>query len=144
MITKQVLKQYRYILLENADLEKRIRRTREQLEKLESGGNVVDTVRGGEGGIQHFKIEGFPVAEYSQKKTRLQWHMLRYEKNMAVLSQIEQEVCEFLDNIPDSRTRLIFRYYYEDGMPQEQIARRIHLEQPAVSKEIEKYLASLQ
>lgn len=143
MITKSVLKQYRYILKEIPDLENRINRTKDQLKKLESEGNVVDKVSGGEGGLQHFRIEGFPVAEYSAKKTRLLSQMLRYEKNMKIISEIEKEVGEYIDSIPDGLTRMVFRYYFEDGMSQQQIAVNLNLDQSTVSKEISKQLDKL-
>lgn len=143
MITKSTLKQYRYLLKENTDLDKRITNTKNQLKKLEAEGNVVDKVSGGYGGTQHFIIEGFPEAEYSRKKTRLLTHILRHEKNMEVLSGITEEICKFIDNIPDARARMIFRYYYEDGMSQQSIAIKLHIDQTLVSKEIDKYLSKL-
>ena len=102
MISKKDMKQYRYILMETPDIEKRIKRSQKRLEKLENEGNVVDKVSGGEGGNQHFRIEGFPIAEYSREKTRMQQQMLRHEHNMAVLAQIEDEICQFIDSIPFS------------------------------------------
>lgn len=143
MITKSVLKQYRYMLKEIQDLENRINRTREQLQKLESEGNVVDKVSGGEGGLQHFRIEGFPVAEYSAKKTRLLAQMLRYEKNMKIISDLEKEVGDFIDNIPDGLTRMVFRYYYEDGMSQQQIGMELNMDQATASRIIERELDKL-
>lgn len=143
MVTKSILKQYRYILKENTDLERRIENIKKQLEKLETEGNVVDKVSGGEGGKQHFRIEGFPVAEYSTKKTRLLSQMLRYEHNLKFIEESEKEVCEFINGIPDSRARMIFRFYYEDGMSQQSIALKLHIDQSLVSKEVDKYLCKL-
>lgn len=143
MVSKSVLKQYRYLLKEIPDLERRIKNTQNQLQKLEAGGNVVDKVSGGEGGKQHFRIEGFPVAEYSYKKTRLLSQMLRHEQSVSRLSEIEADVCNFIDNIPDSRGRMIFRFYYEDGMSQQSIAMKMNMDQCTVSRELEKYLSEL-
>ena len=143
MINKSVLKQYRYMLKEIQDLENRINRTRDQLQKLENEGNVVDKVSGGEGGLQHFRIEGFPVAEYSAKKTRLLAQMLRYEKNMKIISDLEKEVGDFIDNIPDGLTRMVFRYYYEDGMSQHQIGMELNMDQATASRIIERELDKL-
>lgn len=143
MISKQDLKQYRYILMETPDIENRIKRSRKRLQKLESEGNVVDKVSGGEGGNQHFRIEGFPVAEYSKVKTRMIKQMLRHEKNMQILAEIESEVCEFIDSIPEARARMIFRFYFEDGMSQQQIAIKVHVDQKTVSNDLNKYLSKL-
>ena len=110
MISKKDMKQYRYILMETPDIEKRIKRSQKRLEKLENEGNVVDKVSGGEGGNQHFRIEGFPIAEYSREKTRMQQQMLGNEHNMAVLAKIEDEICQFIDSTPEPRGRMIFRF----------------------------------
>ena len=143
MISKKDMKQYRYILMETPDIENRIKRSQKRLEKLESEGNVVDKVSGGEGGNQHFRIEGFPVAEYSREKTRLMTQMLRHEKNMEFLAEVEKEICRFIDNIPEPRARMIFRYYFEDGMTQQQIAMKVHIDQKTVSNDLNKYLDQL-
>lgn len=143
MISKKDMKQYRYILMETPDIENRIKRSQKRLEKLESEGNVVDKVSGGEGGNQHFRIEGFPIAEYSKEKTRLLTQMLRHEKNMEILTQIEKEAIEFIDSIPEPRARMIFRFYFEDGMTQQQIAMKVHVDQKTVSNDINKYLNQL-
>lgn len=143
MITKKDMKQYRYILMETPDIENRIKRSQKRLEKLESEGNVVDKVSGGEGGNQHFRIEGFPVAEYSREKTRLMTQMLRHEKNMEFLAEVEKEICGFIDNIPEPRARMIFRYYFEDGMTQQQIAMKVHIDQKTVSNDLNRYLDQL-
>lgn len=143
MISKKDMKQYRYILMETPDIENRIKRSQKRLEKLESEGNVVDKVSGGEGGNQHFRIEGFPVAEYSREKTRLMTQMLRHEKNMEFLAEVEKEICGFIDNIPEPRARMIFRYYFEDGMTQQQIAMKVHIDQKTVSNDLNRYLDQL-
>ena len=143
MISKQDMKQYRYILMETPDIEKRIKRSQKRLEKLENEGNVVDKVSGGEGGNQHFRIEGFPIGDYSKEKTRMQNQMLRHEHNMAVLKEIEDEICKFIDSIPEPRARMIFRMYYEDGMTQQQIAMKVHVDQKTVSNDLNKYLDQL-
>lgn len=143
MITKNDIKQYRYIVMEMPDIEKRIEKLQRKLEKLEKEGNVVDKVSGGEGGNQHFRIEGFPVAEYSKEKTKLLIQMLRHEKNMQTLASIEKEVGAFIDGIPEPRARMIFRFYFEDGMSQQQIAMKVHVDQKTVCNDINKYLDKL-
>lgn len=143
MISKKDIKQYRYILMETPDIENRIKRSQKRLEKLEQEGNVVDSVSGGAGGNQHFRIEGFPVSEYSREKTKMMYQMLRHEKNMQILADIEKEVCRFIDNIPEPRARMIFRFYFEDGMTQQQIAMKVHVDQKTVSNDLNKYLNEL-
>lgn len=140
MISKDLLKEYRYIKKEQVDIERRIRQLDRKLDELSAAGVVIDSVSGGYGGTQHFKIEGFPDGAYSKIKNRLLLQKSRHEKNISRIDEIEEEVCNFIDNIPDSRARMIFRYYYEDGMSQQYIAMKLHIDRTLVSKEIEKWI----
>ena len=64
----------------------------------------------------------------------------RHEINLSRLKEIEGEVREFIDGIKDSRARIIYRMYYEDGKSQQQIALKMNLDQGTVSKELRKYI----
>ena len=139
MISKSVLKEYRYIKKESQDIERRLKALERQLAELESVGTVIDSVSGGYGGTQHFRIEGFPDGEYSKKKTRLLLQKQRHEINLQRIQEIENDVCSFIDHIPDSRGRTIFRMYYEDGKSQQQIALKMNMDQCTVSRELSKY-----
>ena len=46
----------------------------------------------------------------------------------------------WIEAIPDSLTRRIFRMYYVDGMNQSRIAKRVHLSQSQVSRKIDGFL----
>lgn len=62
---------------------------------------------------------------------------------LSQISRIQKEceaVEEWIDGIPDSLTRRIFRMYYIDGLRQRKIAQRVHISQAAVSKRISEYL----
>lgn len=50
------------------------------------------------------------------------------------------EVEQWVEAIPDSLTRRIFRMYYVEGMTQQKIARKVHMHQTAVSKKISMFL----
>lgn len=140
MISKAVLKEYRYIKKESEDIGRRIEKINKQLQELESSGTVLDSVSGGSGGKQHFRIEGFPTRDYTKKKNYLLMQRHRHEINLSRLKEIEGEVCEFIDGIKDSRARIIYRMYYEDGKSQQQIALKMNLDQGTVSKELRKYI----
>lgn len=143
MITKSILKEYRYIKKEHIDLEYRIRQLQRKLDELASTGTVIDSVSGGYGGTQHFKIEGFPDGDYSKIKSKLLLQKSRHEQNISRIDEIEKEVCDFIDSIPESRARTIFRYYYEDGMSQQSIAFKMNLDQTSVSREIDRWISKL-
>lgn len=138
---KSILKQYRYLTKELDDLRGRIDRTTKQLEKIEKNGTVFDSVTGGFGGTQHFKIEGFPVAEYSKKKTRLLLQLAQYENDEAEISEMEKAVHEFIHGISNSRDRMVYRYFYIDGLNQQTIAKKLHIDQSVVSRTLDKYEA---
>lgn len=64
---------------------------------------------------------------------------------LSQISRIQKEcetVEEWIDGIPDSLTRRIFRMYYIDGLRQRKIAQRVHLAQSKVSEKISHYLQS--
>lgn len=71
MVTKEILIQYSDLQEEIKEVRDRIEKTENQIERIEREGAVCDKVMGGDGGLQPFKIEGFPYPEYSRKKTLL-------------------------------------------------------------------------
>lgn len=86
--------------------------------------------------------DGFPrpqsVVGYDYDK----YERLRkaYESRIAKLQAECAEVELWIEGIPDSLTRRIFRMYYIDGMRQSHIAKKVHLSQAEVSKKISKFL----
>ena len=63
-----------------------------------------------------------------------------YESRIAKLQAECAEVELWVEEIPDSLTRRIFRMYYIDGMNQKQIGRAVHLDRSMISKKIYGYL----
>ena len=66
MVTKEILIQYSDLQEEIKEVRDRIEKTENQIERIEREGAVCDKVMGGDGGLQPFKIEGFPYPEYSR------------------------------------------------------------------------------
>ena len=64
----------------------------------------------------------------------------RYSQKIDMLEQECVEVEAWIEDIPDSLTRRIFRMYYIDGMKQHRIGREVGLDQSAVSKKISDFL----
>ena len=133
------LKQYRYLEKELKDLERRISRTKKQLADIESLGTVKDSVTGGDGGMQHFLIEGVPIRDYTLKKTRLMLQLNQYENDEAELVELTQEILDYIKAIDDARDRLVCKYYYLDGKSQLQIAMAMHYDQSLISRILDKY-----
>ena len=125
MVSKEILIQYSDLQQECKEVREKIEKLEKQIEKIESDGAVVDKVRGGEGGLQSFKIEGFPYPEYSRKKTLL------YARK-ATLSELEMELLEtlnqveeFITSIKDSHIRRIVNLRVVDGLSWNKVADRI-------------------
>ena len=125
MVSKEILIQYSDLQQECKEVREKIEKLEKQIDKIESEGSVVDKVRGGEGGLQSFKIEGFPYPEYSRKKTLL------YARK-ATLSELEMELLEtlndveiFIASIKDSHIRRIVNLRVIDGLSWNEVARKI-------------------
>lgn len=124
-INKSILSQYSDLQKECEEVREKIEKLEKQIEKIESEGCVVDKVRGGNGGLQSFKIEGFPYPEYSRKKTLL-------FARKAILSELEMELLEslnkveeFLNSINDSHIRRIVNLRVVEGLSWNKVADRM-------------------
>ena len=142
MITKEILIQYADLQKESKEIRERIERLESQINRIESDGAVVDKVAGGDGGIQSFKIEGFPYPEYSRKKTLL------YARK-ATLSELELEIIEtlnevesFIATVKDSHMRRIITLRVVDGLTWNQVADKIGGNtEDSVRKAFERFMA---
>ena len=125
MVTKEILTQYADLQKECKEVREKIEKLEKQIDRIEKDGNVIDKVRGGDGGIQSFKIEGFPYPEYSRKKTLL------YARK-ATLSELEMELLEtlnevetFIASVKDSHMRRIISLRVVDGLSWNEVADHI-------------------
>ena len=64
----------------------------------------------------------------------------RYEDRIQKLQADCDDTEQWIEAIPDSLTRRIFRMYYIDGMTQAQIGKQVHLDRSRVSKKIDNFL----
>lgn len=125
MISKEILIQYSDLQEEVKEVRERIERTERQIAKIEENGNVIDTVSGGSGGIQHFKIEGFPYPEYSRKKTLLYARKATLASLELELMEMLNQVEEFIASVDDSRMRRIITLRFIDNLSWNKVADRI-------------------
>lgn len=125
MISKEILIQYSDLQEEVKEVRERIERTEKQIAKIEEDGNVIDTVSGGGGGIQHFKIEGFPYPEYSRKKTLLYARKATLASLELELMEILNQVDEFITSVDDSRMRRIITLRFIENLSWNKVADRI-------------------
>ena len=125
MISKEILIQYSDLQEEVKEVRERIDKTEKQIAKLEADGNVVDSVSGGNGGTQHFKIEGFPYPEYSRKKTLLYARKATLASLEMELMETLNKVEEFIASVDDSRMRRIITLRFIDNLSWNKVADRI-------------------
>ena len=125
MISKEILIQYSDLQEEVKEVRERIDKTEKQIAKIEDEGNVIDSVCGGNGGIQHFKIEGFPYPEYSRKKTLLYARKATLASLEMELLETLNQVEEFIASVDDSRMRRIITLRFIDNLSWNKVADRI-------------------
>lgn len=125
MVSKDILSQYSDIQEEIKEVRKKIERLETDIQKIESGETVVDTVSGGNGGIQHFKIEGVPFPEYGRKKTLLYARKATLQLLEDDLLEKTNEVEQFIASVDDSRMRRIINLRFLENKTWIQIARII-------------------
>lgn len=139
MVIKEYMEQYDAIEIEIEQIRKEIKKTEDSIEKLIKEGTVQDKVKGGLGGMQGFKIEGFPEKEYNRRKRILRNKTSRLQAKENDLLEKKEEIEKFIDEIPVSRDRTIFRMIYLENQKQQTVANLLHIDRSLVSKIISKY-----
>ena len=124
-ISKEVLIQYSDLQKECKEVREKIEKLEKQIAKIEEDGAVIDKVRGGDGGLQSFKIEGFPYPEYSRKKTLLYARKATLSELEMELLETLNEVEEFIASISDSHIRRIVNLRVVDGLSWNEVSRKI-------------------
>ena len=139
-ISKDIMVQYSDMQEEIKQMRMDIQKTEEYITKLIEEGTVCDKVKGGLGGIQGFKIAGFPVVEFEKRKRLLRKKVDRLTERENELLEMTENIEMFIDEIPVSRDRRIFRAIYFDGKTQQQVANELHIDRSLISKTISKYI----
>ena len=124
-VSKEILVQYTDLQKERKEVREKIEKLEKQIQTIENDGNVADKVRGGDGGRQSFKIEGFPYPEYSRKKTLLYMRKATLSELEMELIETLNEVEEFITTIKDSHMRRIISLRVVDGLSWNKVADRI-------------------
>lgn len=128
-MTKEMLQSYRSKKDEIAELDW-VLRHRWQDEGM-IGNNVVFDYRKGYPRPQ--SVVGFDYDRYDRLQDR-------DNARKALLEQECAEIEKFVESIPDSLTRRIFRMSFIDGRKQKYVAKAVHLDQSRVSRRIDDYL----
>lgn len=113
-----------------------IRELRYKLEHLGEGDSLI-----GNDVIKDYRT-GYPrpqsVVGYDyDKEDRLRTaYQARIQKLEAECAEVEL----WIEEIPDSLTRRIFRMRFMDGLSQRNVANKVHLDQSRISRKIDEYL----
>ena len=124
-VSKEILVQYTDLQKERKEVREKIEKLEKQIKTIENDGNVADKVRGGDGGLQSFKSDGFPYPEYSRKKTLLYMRKATLSELEMELIETLNEVEEFITTIKDSHMRRIISLRVVDGLSWNKVADRI-------------------
>ncbi len=123
---KEALTQYCDVQQEIKDIQDKINNLEIQIKKMEEKGYMVkDSVAGGEGGIQHFPIEGCPWPEYSRKKTLLIARRQQLADRELKLLELTNQAEDYINQIKDSRIRRMITYRFLDNLTWVQVAHRM-------------------
>lgn len=135
---REKLKQYKAMLREQQQLEKKIDRLYAQIDKLPA---VMDKVEASQKEFPyirvHLPVQANPPEEYRRLDDRIREHEQRKE-------EIEELICEietFIRLIPDSVDRQIFEMIFIDGMTQEEVGEKLNMDRSTISKRIARQLS---
>lgn len=122
---KEVLIQYYEMKEEIKDIRRRI----QKLDKfLSQPHQVSDTVKGTrrDGTIGSIKVTGYPVPEHYRKMAIRERYKDLLEKKETELLELTCQAEEYIESIPKSELRIMFRLYYIDGLPWWKVAQAMN------------------
>ena len=122
---KEILVQYSVMVEEVKDIRRRIQALQRDIDKLEM---VSDSVLGTrpDGTYGSIRIKGYPMPEFCRKKAALDRYKNLLEQKEAELLELMSQAEEFIQSIPKSELRVMFRLYYIDGLTWYQVAYRMN------------------
>ncbi|HHV09251.1 MAG TPA: hypothetical protein GXX75_03095 [Clostridiales bacterium] len=138
-MTEYELSQYRAIQREIEDLSLRIK-------KFENMGTpmVSDRVKGSSRHFpyieKYYYVSGVDTEACNKRKKLILELQRKRNDKVEELLRMENEIHDYIYTIPDSEVRQIFVFRYIDGMSQEEIGEKLHMDRSGVSKRITKYL----
>ena len=125
---RKVLNQYRNLLQEQKDIERRIQRVKKQMRRMEEGAVVSDTVSRGKKGknsLGTVKIVGFPDQEYHKKMQQMYMYSRQLDNTKRKIDSLVTAIEAFISGAENSYIRLILRYRYLDGDSWEKVAAKM-------------------
>ncbi len=120
------------ILVQYCDMKEEIKDLRKRIQKLdkflEHPPIVADIVKGTrrDGTIGTIKITGIPDPAYTRKQKIREKYQQLLERKEAELLELTCQAEEYIQSIPKSELRIMFRLYYIDGLTWVQVAHRMN------------------
>lgn len=120
------------ILVQYCEMKEEIKDLRQRIQKLdrflEYPPVVSDTVRGTrkDGTAGPIRITGIPDPEYQRKQDARRRYQQLLELKEAELLELTCQAEEYIESIPQSELRIMFRLYYIDGLTWVQVAHRMN------------------
>ncbi|WP_394918443.1 hypothetical protein [uncultured Robinsoniella sp.] len=136
MLDKKKLEEYKVLEREIASLKMQIADKRNQM--------MIYRKEDSNDGMRNRSEKNKPVNS-SGHLVRDKWKRIQdLEIKLSLLMEacVEQklEVEEFIADIDDVTTRLIFRYLFLENLTQKEVERKVHLDQSVISKRVTRYL----
>lgn len=122
---RSILEQYCSMKEEAKDLRKRIEQGERYLDKLTETGYIeADVVKGSrsDNTIGHIMVQGKPLPEIERMRSLQKRRNSKLKLMEEELLEKMNEVDDFINSIPQSDLRMIFRYYYLDNMTWAKVA----------------------
>lgn len=141
-MTEYELNQYRAIKNEIDDLSFRIKQIENMKVQL-----TTDRVKGSSKHFpyieQHFYVTGIDEEEYEHRKMMIRELQRKRNIKLTELIEMESKMHNFIYTIEDSEIRQIFIFRFIDGLSQEEIGQKLHMDRSGVSKRITKYITAV-
>ncbi len=138
-MTEQELSQYKAIKSEIEDISYRIKRLEDRGVQM-----VSDRVRGSSKHFpyieKYYYISGVDTQANVRKDRLIAELQRKRNKKLEELLEMENKIQDYIYMIPDSEIRQIFTFRYIDGLSQEEIGMKLHMDRSGVSKRIARYL----
>lgn len=138
-MTEYELSQYRAIKNEIEDLSFRIKNLEEMGIPI-----VSDRVKGSSKHFpyieKHYYVTGVDTQANERRKKWIIELQRKRNNKLEELLEMECRIHDYIYMIPDSEIRQIFTFRYIDGLSQEEIGMKLHMDRSGVSKRVTKYL----
>ena len=131
-MTKERLEMYRSNTDEIKELREKLQKmgTEEGKEKLVESDTIIDYLKG------YPRPQTVTGYNYSKEQRLRQ----RYSNRIEKLQKEQEEIERWIFAIEDGKTQRIFRLRYLEGMRQERIAQKVHMDRSRVSRKIDDFL----